>query len=267
MRSLLKALSPRWLRKVAILLKRGLFSRQTSPEQLSRVLDPWRIVAHSYGYARSITENQCVDGAGSPIPWYTYPAIEQLGKWDFSAKDVLEYGSGNSTLWWSRRARFVTSIESDEQWHDVVKRRMGDNVRLLLARVDQQLKPQHDLDRYVGAIDALGSFDVVIIDGEAMNHVRLQCASRALSHLRDGGLIIVDNSDFLPLTCRLLRDRGFFQIDFCGLVPLNDDASTTSLFFRPDFQILPLSSSHPGPAVGGPIQNWESEDWLEKWPA
>jgi hypothetical protein len=267
MKAVLRAISPGWLRKFAIVLRRGLLDRHMSAEQLFRALKPWEIIANNHGYARSIAENECVDGKGNPIPWYAYPAIEQLGKWDFSESDVLEFGSGNSTLWWSRRAKSVTSIESVELWHEQVKRRMDANVRLVLSPIDQELKPQGDIDRYVSAIDTLGSFDVIIVDGEARNHARLQCASRAIKHLRNGGLIVVDNSDVLPLTCRFLREKGFHQIDFCGLVPLNDVAGATSIFFQSDFRVRPLTIRHPGTVVGGHEQDWESDSWLEKWPA
>jgi hypothetical protein len=40
----------------------------------------WNVVGHALGYTRSLVEHQCVDASGAPIPWYTYPAIEQLAK-------------------------------------------------------------------------------------------------------------------------------------------------------------------------------------------
>src|SRR5258708_39043915 len=44
---------------------------------------------------------------GTPLPWYTYPAIDFLAQRDFSNCNVLEFGGGQATLLWSARARSV----------------------------------------------------------------------------------------------------------------------------------------------------------------
>lgn len=266
MHKILKAIIPEKLKKVVILQRKKLFSAQLSTQQLNTSLEAWNVIAVDQGYNRSLVENQCVDAQGIPVPWYTYPAIEQLSKWDFENKDVLEYGSGNSTLWWSQRARSVTSIESVQSWYEAIKEKMKSNCQLILSPINQELKPQDEIIRYVKVIDKLGKFDIIIIDGEARNHARLHCTERALLHLKDGGLIILDNSDYLPLSCQLLREKGFYQIDFCGLLPLNNVAGTTSIFFKNNYQVCPRVSKHPGPAIGGHVEDWEKEIWLEKYP-
>ena len=68
------------------------------------------------GYWRSIFTRRCEDRAGNPIPWLTYPAISLLSAFDFRDSTVLEFGSGNSTLWWAGRSRSVTSIETSIDW-------------------------------------------------------------------------------------------------------------------------------------------------------
>ena len=56
---------------------------------------------------------RAVDKKGDPIPWYTYPAIDFLLLRDYRDKNILEFGSGQSTLWWAARAKFVLSLEED----------------------------------------------------------------------------------------------------------------------------------------------------------
>lgn len=242
---------PLVVRKAKVMHRYSLFMDEATPEQLNKSLRAWRVIKREYGYLRSLSENQCVNAAGEPIPWYTYPAIEQISKWDFSDCDILEYGSGNSTLWWAKHARSVTSIENVPEWHKLVASRLPDNCKLILSPLDEDKEGLEQLEGYLGTIDDLHSFDVIIIDGVNFPGARYASMVRALSHLKPGGLFIIDNSDWLPLTCQKMREEGFFEIDFSGLGPLNDSAETTSFFFRKDFRIKPNSNVHPGNATGG----------------
>lgn len=246
---------PRVLRKAIVMHRHSLFLDEASPEELNTCLRAWRVFKREHGYLQSLINKQCLNGDSEPIPWYTYPAIEQLDKWDFSECDVLEYGSGNSTLWWARRARTVTSIESSSDWFRHVSNLTPNNCKLLLRPVNEERSHPEELERYVETVDSLGMFDVVVVDGINSSGIRRRCMDKALDHLRTGGLFILDNSDWLPLTCQIMRDRGFFELDFSGLGPLNDFAETTSLFFQPDFRIKPNSPKHPGPALGGQLRD------------
>jgi hypothetical protein len=98
-----------------------------------------------------------VDSAGEPVPWYTYPAIEYLQQFDFSTRSVFEYGSGNSTLFWSRRAAHVVSVEDEEGWFEQMRPRVPPNCTL---------RHEADLHRYVNVIaDYPEGFDIIIVEG------------------------------------------------------------------------------------------------------
>jgi len=242
---------PSIIKKLIICHRHSLLLDEATPSQLNQSLHAWGIFKRQQGYLRSLVENQCVDSHGNPIPWYNYPAIEQLSKWDFKECDILEYGSGNSTLWWMRRARSVTSIENSMEWCEYVSRQVTDNCRILLSTVDMDRDDETQIKNYVECIDPLGTFDVIIIDGVNKEGVRMKCARRALDHLKPGGLFIVDNSDWLPDTCKMIRDQGFIEMDFSGLGPLVVHAETSSFFFKPDIRIRPRTEIHPGFAIGG----------------
>lgn len=267
---------PEVLRRTLFFYRSGFYTTELSRKEFDLLFQGWHMIGKTRGYMRSLLENQCVDQGGNPIPWYTYPAIEQIDKWDFLTKNVLEFGSGNSTLWWADRARSITSIESDQSWYGRIRARTPSNCTLILAPVDLNESPVTDetryiaaidcpgkyksleqLERYASVVDSLGQFDVIIIDGEASNFGRLNCTRHALTHLQADGLLIVDNSDWHPETCRYLREAGFFEIDFCGLAPLNPYASTTSIFFKSLHVTQPLALRHPGPTLGGYQWDWE----------
>jgi len=237
--------------KLKVTHKYSLLLDEATPEQLDKSLLAWRIFKREHGYLRSLVENRCVDAQGNPIPWYTYPAIEQLSSWDFQDSDVLEYGSGSSTLWWMERVKSVTSIENSTEWHEYVSKRVNEKCQVLLSPVDTDNDDEKQIADYVGAVSRLGTFDVIIVDGVNNPGVRMECARKALNHLNPGGLFIIDNSDWLPNTCRMMRDLGFIEIDFKGLGPMNVHAESTSLFFKADFTIKPRNNDHPGYAIGG----------------
>ena len=239
--------------KLRVLHRYSVLLDEATPEQLDKSLRAWRVFKREQGYLRSLVENQCVDKNGDPIPWYTYPAIEQLSKWDFSESRILEYGCGNSTLWWMAQAKHVTSIESAPAWYERVADRLVGNCDLHLSEVDESRQEisRKQVDDYVNYIDRFGDFDVIIVDGVNQPGVRYRCAQKALQHLADDGLLIVDNTDWLPETCQMLRNEGFIEIDYSGIGPLNVYAETTSFFFRSGYRLKPLRDRHPGYAIGG----------------
>lgn len=202
--------------------------KKLAPEHLKRTFRKARTRAallsalDSWGFEASRRLAQPVDRMGRPLPWYTYPAIAFLDGLSFSDCDVLEWGAGNSTLYWAHKARFVHSIEHDRHWFDLLsKYELPANVTLVHAGDSASYLdgPQGD------------SFDVVVVDGLH----RAACARRAPLHLRPGGLIILDNSDWLPKTAAQLREAGLIQADFHGLGPINEYPWCTSIFFTRGF--------------------------------
>lgn len=212
----------------------------------------WRvmkIIAVNYGYLRSVALDRPVDANGQPNPWYTYPAIEYLKQLDFHDARVFEYGCGHSTLFWATRAGHVVSVEHDPEWFDRVRRRLPDNVTVLYEK---------ESDAYAEAIRrAWGTFDVIVIDGLVRGRTRLKCARAAVPCLAPGGMIILDNSDWLPESARHLREAGLIQVDMTGLAPINDYICTTSFFFDRGFRFGSLHDRRPMPGVGAHPYDWE----------
>lgn len=190
-----------------------------------------------------------VDRCKHPLPWYTYPAIEFLQQYDFSTSDVWEFGSGNGSKFWAVRARTVTSLESDPQWYKRGIQELSSNQILLL-------RPEEE--KYVNAIHELNKmYDVIVIDGK----YRYNCAVEALKRIKNGGMIILDNSDWFPNTAKLFRQAGFIQIDFIGPGPVNSYAWCTSIFFRGEFKFRRRSESSGTKVLGG-ITQVSDEDRL-----
>ncbi len=190
------------------------------------------------GLYRTMASGRPVTPTGEPLPWFTYPAIHYLEQLDLSSTSVFEYGSGNSTLWWQTRVAAVRSVEHDAEWYQLVRGAVHEFV-------DHRLVT--DAESYVNAI-APGQYDIIVIDGE----FRRECVRKAVDHLKSGGFIVLDNSDWFPSCAASLRQRGLIEVDFAGFGPINDYTSVTSIFLHPDFRPQPVGSMPQLPRGGVP---------------
>ena len=196
-------------------------------------------LSRTLGQFRSMATETAVDGRGRALPWFTYPAIEYLSQFDYAAKTVFEFGAGNSTVFWSERAQRVTAVENDAGWQQAVAARVGPNVTLVLA--------DNEAD-YADAIVRTGqTFDVIVIDG----WYRMACVAPALRCLAPGGMIVLDNSDWLPRTAESLRGGDLIQVDFNGFGPICAWRWTTSVFLSRTFDFPALAPDRPHPPRGG----------------
>jgi len=119
----------------------------------------------------------------------------------------LEWGSGRSTVWFGRRIHELTSVEHDAAWHAratrLIERAGLTQVRCLLIELGDDLSEgarAHDDEApaYVSVARSFadGSLDFVVVDG----HYRQACVLAALPKLRPGGLLLVDNTNWMPLS-------------------------------------------------------------------
>lgn len=198
----------------------------------------YRIFSFEYGHLRSAATLRSVDAAGEPIPWITYPAVEYLEQLDLTDKTVFEYGCGNSTLFWSRRARRVCSVEHVETFYREIHPGLPANCTLSL-----ETQPED----YVRAIARCGEpLDIIVIDG----HSRVACSKIAAQYLRPGGFIMLDNSDWFYEASANLRGADLIEVDMSGFAPINDFVTTTSFYFHRDFRGKPRSNRQPLGAIG-----------------
>jgi len=197
------------------------------------------IVNDLYGYRESVRLSRPVDGAGKPLPLYTYPAIHYLDSLDWSAADVFEFGSGNSTLWWAARARSVTSVENNPAWYAELSAQLPDSARVILetARPLGRAMPQDGM-----------AYQAIVVD---CGDNRYAAAEAAVGRLADDGILVLDNAEWYPQTTALLRNAGLIEIDFAGLKPSEFHTSVTSLFLKPGFRPKPKGARLPDYPIGG----------------
>ena len=119
-------------------------------------------------------------------PWISYRAIKHLDQLISPQWNVLEYGSGMSTVWLARRCNHVVSIEGDEFWFRTVANMLESRKILNVDLHYREAGCYHVID---GIPDH--SFDFALVDGWN----RDKCLSTALQKVKPGGYIYLDNTD------------------------------------------------------------------------
>ncbi len=184
------------------------------------------ILSEGHGHRYSRLAWSASRDSATPLPWYTYPAIEYFDSLDVKNLKIFEFGSGNSSRYWARKGALVWSVESDPSWHQQISS---------LSEELSSYKLIEDPSLYAQSINHHDqSFDIVIVDG--IN--RLDCARHAVGKVSASGVIVLDNSDWHPQICDFLRSEGFLQIDFNGFGPINTYSWTTSIFINSQNSVI-----------------------------
>jgi len=211
--------------------------RRLARERLpTRVFGPLRAVGTALlapvlfsarsGHALSALRQRAMDATGKPTLWVTYPVIDLLRSKDLGGRRVLEFGAGQSTLFWAERAASVLSFEDAPAFYEEVRARLPANagihlVPYSLAGVAERIAPEP-------------KFDIVLVDGLD----RAKACELAQGAIAPNGVIIVDNSEgywgpegTYPIM-DMFRAAAFQRVDFYGLAPGVFDPHCTSIFFR-----------------------------------
>lgn len=177
------------------------------------------------GWVRSWATRQAVDADGRPLPWMTYPFIYfmETRRSVLAQLACFEYGSGNSTLWWSQHVSTVDAVESDPRWTRQLQARLPRNAGVVLRPAESR--------EYVDAAGVGGiRYDLIVVDGRQ----RVACMKAAEQHLTPTGVVVLDNA-YRPHYVEgveWLLGRGFRRLEFSGMVPITGVIGETSIFYR-----------------------------------
>lgn len=176
------------------------------------------------GWIKSFENNSSLDKKGDPLPWVTYPFIDFIESRLNKTMTIFEFGSGNSTLWYSQRVKNVTSVENNTQWYNKILSYNIENIKIYYQKLEYGGK-------YCKLISTLQSrYDIVIVDGrDRVNSIR-----QSISFLSQDGIIVLDDSE---RDCYLdginyLLERGFKRLDFWGIAPGIFFRKCTSIFYK-----------------------------------
>ncbi len=147
-------------------------------------------------------------------PWTTPASIIFFKKYLTREMIGLEYGSGQSTIFFAKRLKELVSIEHNPVWYEKVKQKLAESA---INNVDYFLIPENNpqnlsREAFGQYLDSLSGheerpefatyynkvkdypdnyFDFVLIDGRA----RVKCGLNAINKLKPGGIFVLDNSE------------------------------------------------------------------------
>jgi hypothetical protein len=149
------------------------------------------------------------------VPWLTFRAIDLLKAHVNSSMSVFEYGGGGSTMFLTRIAGKVVTIEHNEEWFASLTKQCAEKQRRnwegfyvsaepgapndsSVANPDDYISDDEqyrgmNFKNYASFIERYpeGFFDIIIVDGRA----RPSCTKHAIPRLRKGGWLLIDNTD------------------------------------------------------------------------
>lgn len=175
------------------------------------------------GWYRSFLAKAPVDKEGKPQPWLSIGANRFLGERLQKRFTIFEYGSGNSTLYYSERVNAVISVEHDKNWYSKIESNMPKNVTLQFQALEGD-----QYENYIKTRDE--RFHLIIVDGRK----RLLCAEAALGKLDEDGVIIFDDFDRIEYQAftKTALDHKFKKIEFWGMSPGSSRFKSTAFFYK-----------------------------------
>lgn len=175
------------------------------------------------GWFLSFENKKPVDKENNPLPWVTYPFIYFIKNRLSNVNSIFEFGSGNSTLFYSNYVATLDAVEHDKGWYEHIKSNMPNNVNLIYKKLE------YGKD-YCRA--ALGQkYDLIIVDGRD----RANCIFQAIASLTDKGFIVLDDSErdsYQNAIKWLVEEHGYKKIDFWGVSPGLFYLKNTTVFYK-----------------------------------
>jgi len=204
---------------------------------LTAILTPV-LFSFNSGHFLSSIQSKAVDKKNKPIPWYTYSCIDFLHTINFKDKKILEFGSGQSSIWWSSLTNEVHSLEDNEHYLNKIIKLEIKNLKIFKC------------DTYLNDFEKLelnkGSYDVIIVDG----FDRYLSFKKSLDLVSKKGIFIFDNSegyhdprdnyDSHPIL-KMMNENGYQRTDFYGYAPGVIKKHCTSIFHKSDSFINELN--------------------------
>lgn len=161
------------------------------------------------------------------LPWLPFRIIDLLDDYLTPGSRVFEFGGGGSTLWFSKRAGEVVTVEHDTDWFPVLASAME-------GKAGATVMHQSSADDYNGYVDSIAAypddhFDVVVVDGRE----RVRCFETAMPKVRPGGLLILDDTNRERYRPAFDLASGWKSKTYRGLTPSKSEAGVTTVWQRP----------------------------------
>ncbi len=155
------------------------------------------------------------------IPQLTFDFIDWIEEQDVKEKTLIEFGSGNSTIYFSHKFKKVITYEDEPEWIDSVKSRNLENVDMKFL----------DYNFYKESPESFINADFILIDNNPRNNnSRLYVAQILMRKINYQNILILDNSNWNAEAYFYLRTKYKNYEDFISM-NLRGDRTVTSVFY------------------------------------
>jgi len=154
-------------------------------------------------FSESLNRPAVVEPSNNALkPWMTDIEINLIKSFLQKDKIVLEWGTGGSTIEFSKYVKEYYSIEHNFEWYNAVSKRIDKNTHLFYIPPNTKnlnWLPEFeeggydDFKNYIKFVNIVAfagkKFDLVLIDGRA----RADCAIEVLPHLSENAVVFIHN--------------------------------------------------------------------------
>lgn len=185
------------------------------------------------------------------VPWIVFKAKDWMDNYLKKDMNVFEYGSGGSTLYFSKKAKSIVSVEHNKTWYEevfnVIFKEEITNCKYFLIEPKKSLLAKvlpygsktyisktfleykgFSFKDYVKKIDNFPDdhFDLVFIDGRS----RASCIKHSIRKIKKDGFLVLDNSERDLYRSSMEQLNKFKRIDFFGHGPYIEETWQTSVW-------------------------------------
>lgn len=174
-----------------------------------------------------------LDTINAGYMWTSYPLHQFLHSLHLKNKNIVEFGSGGSTVFFLKRKAILTTIEHSKDWISKLKLKLG-NQSQWQAHLVELINSTDDCTCHLNYTKEVKfiedeSLDLVLVDGRH----RVECIRAVKSKLKPGGHIILDDSDRTAYeeSFEILKDWQKSMIS--GYAYMSDFKSHSTVWKRP----------------------------------
>lgn len=176
------------------------------------------------GWFNAFKTQTAIDLDNNPLPWVTYSFIDFISARLSKTMKTFEYGSGFSTLYYSKKTQSVTTVEHNKVWYEKMVKHHLTNVQIIYCAEDEK-------GNYSSSIEQIkNEYDLIIVD--AID--RVNCIKKSLKALSKSGVVILDDSEREEYTeaFDVMASNNFKHLDFTGISPGCFIRKVTTVFYR-----------------------------------
>ena len=174
-----------------------------------------------------------LDTVNAGYMWTSYSLHQFLHSLNLKNKNVLEFGSGGSTVFFLKRKANLITFEHSKVWIEKLKLRLGNQSKwkpYLVEYIRREDDPNGYL-KYIEKIQGIEdeTLDIALVDGRH----RVECVRAVQSKLVAGGQIILDDSDRASYeeSYEILKNWRTFRIS--GYAYMSDYKTHSTVWQKP----------------------------------